>query len=485
MILSSSFGLTSVAFGQSGAKNNDNTFRDDVVTVAASRKYIPHSFLRRVIMGNNYRREWAEPVTVPVFRLQKSGLIIKELGGGMQTKSLSLMDRQNREWVLRSVDKDARGALPKNIRNGFTIKVVQDMISAAHPYGALVVGQLAESAGIVAPKPTLYFIPDDPAFGEHQRTFANMLCFLEQKEPTPDRSDAQDTHEVLKELVAENDHLVLQKKVLKARLLDMLVADWDRHADQWKWGTVPKEGTTYYYAIPRDRDQAFFRSGGLLPRLAKAFGMRHINWFKEESRGIKQLSVKSWKFDKIFLNELGAAEWKQTITEFQNSLSDTAIQKAVSRLPGEVYAISGNELASRLISRRNTLMENALKYYRFIASTVDIAGSSEDELFTVTGLGESITITVHRYDGAVKGTKIYERSFDPSETGIVYLNGLEGNDRFVVEEGSGSKIKIKIKGGDGADSYDLKGKFKVEVDDTTTDTDLQRQVKTAKSRSKG
>ena len=36
-------------------------------------------------------------------------LPLKELGGGQQTKSLRLLDKNGQEWVLRTTDKDVAG----------------------------------------------------------------------------------------------------------------------------------------------------------------------------------------------------------------------------------------------------------------------------------------------------------------------------------------------------------------------------------------
>lgn len=454
------------AVGQPGtAQTIKQIKQNDSVTVPASTKYIPGSFLRPLIMGSNYRKEWSEPVRMPVFRLQETGLVIDELGGGMQTTSLSLLDENKQEWVLRSVDKNAAGALPKGIKNPLTIKFTQDMISASHPYAALVVGQLAASAGIVAPKPSIYFIPDDPAFGKYRAVMANTVCFLERKEPTPDRSKTENTDEVLEEIVAENDHLVLQETVLRARLLDMLVADWDRHADQWKWGVVDKKQAKYFYAIPRDRDQAFFHFNGALPSLIRIFAMRHVNWFKKESRGLKYLNRKSWAFDKTFLNELDAEMWQKVIADFQNKLSDSVISNSVKRLPPEIVALSGKKLEQKLQSRRNSLLDNAMKYYRFISGTVHVSGTAEAEFFSVDVKDGLLTVRVFRCQEGKKGAKIYERTFHAKETGRIYLNGMDGNDRFTVAEGAASKIKLKIDGGAGDDTYGVKGKIKVEIKD--------------------
>src|SRR5215216_5568912 len=98
----------------------------DSIVFPASTQYSTASFLGRIISGTNYRKKWETPVAMPVFRLKEKGFTIKELGGGMQTKSLRLLDKNRREWVLRSVDKKAEGALPKNIRYPIVINFVQD-----------------------------------------------------------------------------------------------------------------------------------------------------------------------------------------------------------------------------------------------------------------------------------------------------------------------------------------------------------------------
>ena len=45
---------------------------------------------------------------------------------------------------------------------------------------------------------------------------------------------------------------------LRARLIDHLIGDWDRHRDQWRWVKLP--GNPLWQPIPEDRDQAFGRS---------------------------------------------------------------------------------------------------------------------------------------------------------------------------------------------------------------------------------
>ena len=446
---------------------SQSSFADTVVSPASTQ--YDASFLGRIIAGSNYREIWAEPVAMPVFYLRGSGFTIKELGGGMQTKSLQLFDRSNREWVLRSVDKDASGAIPKKLRYPIVVNFVQDQISAAHPYAPLVVDYLARAANIIAPKPKLYFVADDETFGEYRKIFANTVCFLEQREPTPDNTETENTEKVMEEIMEENDHLVLQEMVLRARLLDMLIGDWDRHAEQWRWGTINSGSEKYFYAIPRDRDQAFFRTNGLLPGFIRLFAMKHINGFKKESRKLKNLNFKSWRFDKTFLNELDAATWERVAKEFQLKLTDDVIDAAVKKLPKEIYAINGAMLQERLKNRRNTLPENVMKYYKFISNTVDISGTDEEELFEIKNQDKNLTVTVFRIKNNKPDRKIYERAFNPDDTRFINLEGFGGNDYFRVLENASSEIKIKISGGKGKDVYDLKGELKTSIYDSLSD----------------
>ena len=103
--------------------------------------------MRKLILGKNSRKVWSEPVKLKVFRLHEEhgGFKIKAMGGGKQTKSLTLEDKNGKEWSLRTIDKDPEMALPENLRNTVASEIVQDMISAAHPYAPLPVAALAKS----------------------------------------------------------------------------------------------------------------------------------------------------------------------------------------------------------------------------------------------------------------------------------------------------------------------------------------------------
>ena len=448
----------------------------DSVRMSVSHQYENPSFFGRMFLGRNYRKVWSQPVTFPVFHMKEQGFTIKELGGGQQTKSLRLLDRKGAEWALRSVDKEVLPtAVPPALRRKFVINVIQSMVSASYPYAPLVIPDMAQATGVVAADPQFYFVPDDPAFGEFRSLFANTICMLEDREPTPDDSETESTSDVVEELLKAPSNAIDQEATLNARLLDMMVADWDRHQDQWRWGIRDSGARKYFYAIPRDRDQAFFLSNGLLVKFARLFGLKHMVGFTGHTRNITKLNAKAWSFDRTFLNELDAAQWQRIIGKFQAQLTDQVIRTAVQQLPPEIYALNGKEIEQKLMSRRNGLMKDGMKYYDFLTGYVTVTGTDRPERFRITQAGDSIRVAVYTMlDNREQA--VYLRSFSRADTYRINLIGLGGDDTFEAAENVSSRIRINIDGGKGKNNYALKGALKTEVQDSDSDAGSHEKI---------
>ena len=80
--------------------------------------------------------------------------------------------------------------------------------------------------------------------------------------PSINDENTKSTAKIIDKMIDDNDDRIDEHEVLRARLLDMLVGDWDRHFDQFRWGTLDTGKGKLYYTIPRDRDQAYFYSDG-------------------------------------------------------------------------------------------------------------------------------------------------------------------------------------------------------------------------------
>lgn len=451
---------------------------------AASTQYKGASTLRRMVLGSNYRRLWAQPVKLKVFRLkeERGGFKIKSMGGGKQTKSLTLEDKNGKEWTLRTIDKDPELALPENLRNTVASEIVQDMISAAHPYAPLPVASLAASAHIPHAQPEFFLVPNDLAFGTYRPMFANKVCMLEEKDASWDGTDTKSSITVFNELIEDNDKRVIQKEVLKARLLDLLTADWDRHMDQWKWGVRDTGRGKLYYPIPKDRDQAFFHSDGMLIAYVSRKRLPFLKGLQREIPDVNHLSAVSKDFDRLFLNEIERKEWDSVTTIFRQQVSDTAIKKAVQKMPPEIYALNGKKTIDKLISRRDDLEKKSLKYYDFLAKQVNVLGSNKTEYFKVFNEGENIRVQVLAREGKDTSFIMYDRLFDPKKTKEIRFYGFRGNDKFDITANAPNKTFIRIIGGKGDDTFHVSGNINNYVYDLNSEKNFLVKGSNTKSR---
>ncbi|MEO8404031.1 MAG: metallophosphoesterase, partial [Chitinophagaceae bacterium] len=329
-----------------------NYIYKDYVVAPASNLYKNPTWAQRVFNGNNYRKEWSTPVKLKVFNInkEKGGFKIDGIGGGKQTKSLKLTDKNGIEWSLRTIDKDPDKAIPVNFRESFASNIVQDLISAAHPYAPLAIPILADTTGILMSPPEFFFVPDDPSLGYYRPLFANKVCMLERKDPA-EKQDSKSSFSLFNKMREDNDHTVDQEAVLTARLLDMLIADWDRHFDQWRWATTDTGQGKLYEPIPRDRDQAFFHSDGLIVQYVARRRIPFLKGLKYTIPKINNLNKVAKDFDRLFLNNIDENGWKKTADKFVTRLTDEKIRAAVKQMPPEIYAINGENMISKMISR--------------------------------------------------------------------------------------------------------------------------------------
>lgn len=447
----------------------------DTALVPASRQYANPSGFRRFMVGSNYRKEWSEPVSMKVFHLntEQGGFTITGAGGGFQTKTLHLKDKNGVKYNLRTIDKDPKKVLPASMRETFAKDVVQDMISAALPYAPLAVWPLANAAGVISAKPKFFYVPDDPAFGFYRPLFANKVCLLEPDDPTPDGTNSKSSAKVVNKIIGDDDHFVDQKAVLRARLLDMMIGDWDRHLGQWHWGISDTGRGKLYYPIPRDRDQAFFNSDGLIMKLATKRRLPWMSGFKYDYHRFKWLSHSPKDFDRLFLNNLTRRDWDTGIKEFQQHVTDDAIHDAIGQMPAPIVAIRGAQIESKLKNRRDMLYKNGMRYYRYLNREVQILGSNKNEQFNITQSDSGLLVQVHaREKGKDTSLLMYSRLFDPKVTKEIRLFGFNGSDRFEIDPGVRTGTRIRMIGGGGADTFNVAGRAHSHVYDVTTEPNV-------------
>lgn len=433
----------------------------DSVTVKAGKHY-KRGFLHRLLWGTHYRPIWNAPVTVPVFDMDtiKGGLKIVELGGGFQTTSMTLADSTGFTYALRSLDKDPVAVVPKFWRKTFVANVLRDQISAINPYAALTVPPLAAAAGIPHSTPRLVYVPPKAkSFGEHEERISDGLYMLEEKFDdentlTPALGDAVDidgSGTVLNNRYSDNDVFIDQAAFGKARLLDILIHDWDRHEGQWEWAQYKEDSSRIYRPIPKDRDNVYYRfQDGIIPWVfSRNWAIRKFESFDDEFNDVKALTINSEFIDKRALSELTREQFDSLAKELQTSITDEVIEKAIQQFPDSVYKLVGETTKRKLINRRNNLTKAAADFYEILAKEVLVVGTDKEDKFTVKRLNDGDTEVTVRRKSDDKVT--YHRVFKLAETKLITLHGLAGDDDFEVSGEAKSGIKVEIYGGRGED----------------------------------
>ncbi len=439
---------------------------DSICTVASTRYNISEAAYRW--LGKNYRDVWETPVKAEVFDIgtKKGGLKILQRGGGMQTYSLRLEDTDGKQYVLRSIDKYVEPVIPTGLRNTFAVDIVQDQISASNPYAAPVVAALAEQAGVYHTNPEVLYVPDDPRLGIYRLDVAGKL-FLFEERPAGDRSDVPSfggsekivsTAKVIEKITASPNYRVDAKFVLRARLFDIVIKDWDRHEDQWRWAAFEQNGKTVFKPIPRDRDQAFFVNEGIVPWIAaRKWLLPRIQGFTEYTENIDGLAFNARYFDRTFLSGNSWEEWLRQIDSLKVLLTDNQIDSAMLAFPKEVYPLCAPQTAHILKARLKNLEPMARNLYLSLAKEVSITGTNEADLFEIKALSDT-ALQVSGFElkpNGKKGQRFYHRTFFSSETKKIHLYGLDGKDRFDLGGNYKGKIELNIIGGKNNDEVSV------------------------------
>ena len=446
-------------------------YTDSTITIAAGAHY-NRGPLHTFLYGKHYRPAWITPVQVKVLDIgtAKGGLTPLELGGSRQTISLRLENHEGTEYVLRSVDKEPASVLPEKWQDSYIANIIRDANTAMHPYGALVIPVMAAAVGVYHTKPELVYVPHDPRLGKYMGTTGGIMALLERR-PTGNQADnpqmgnakdVKSSRSALEERLADSDSRLDARFYLRARLLDMLLGDWSRHEDNWRWAEFSNKDKGYTYrAIPRDRDNAFYKiKDGPVPWLFLQLGFKlQYQTFQSKltRENLEGLNRSGRNLDELILTELSRQDWIEISDSVKHQLTDAVIENAFKAMPDTIYKLTAAPMISMLKSRRNQLTQVALSYYSMLAAQTDIVGTDKHERFEIEVLSPE-QVQVLEYKIGKDGKKeqlLSARTFSKKETDALNLYGLNGDDAFIVTGHVASAIDINIWGGAGEDVYQV------------------------------
>ncbi len=460
------------------------TIKASIYTSEQTKKSNFYKFL----WGERYRKYFSTKVEVPAVNLDTlyGGLTPVRRGGGNQSKSLRMKDPEGREYVLRALKKNPSQYLQATIfkdqyvegqfDNTFTEDLLYDVFAGSHPYAPFVIGKLSDAVGVYHTNPKLFYVPKQQALGAYNDDYGDELYMIEER-ASDDHGDKASfgfsnklisTDDILAKLHKDEDFVIDEVSYIRARLFDMLIGDWDRHEDQWRWIRFKENGKTVYRPMPRDRDQAFsIMSDGFLLGSAVTLipGARLLRKYDEDLKDVQGVNVEPYPLDMALINESGKDVWDSQVKYIQDHLTDAAIDEAFLNFPKEVRGKTTDEIKRKLKGRRTNLQAISNRYFEVVNKFAVVTGTDKDDFFSIECLGKGkVTVTGHRIKKGEKADVFHQRTYNSNETKEIWIYGLDDDDIFEVK-GINSKIKVRLIGGQNNDTYRIPEGGKIYVYD--------------------
>ncbi|MET7030433.1 ShlB/FhaC/HecB family hemolysin secretion/activation protein [Sediminicola luteus] len=449
------------------------------------------------IWGDRYREYFGKEVTAKVVSLDTlyGGLKVTQEGGGHQSFSLRLEDKNGKEYAMRSLRKNALKFLKfkvkgiayeaEDYKGTLTEEVISDFFTTAHPYIQLAISPMARKVDVNHASPELFYVPKQKSLGDLNATYGDELYYIEERpsdmhknyvgynQANPEKSgripDFESTTDVLEKLKRDESYDVEQRSFVRARIFDMLIGDWDRHQDQWRWAEYELEsGDKRFLPIPRDRDGAFTKFDGVAFPIIKWFVPKARFWqsYGEDLNDVPWFMAQGNSLDRAFVTKFGADVWTEEAEFIQQQLTKEVIDAAFLRLPKEVQDSTSQGIKNSLIGRLANLKEMATEYGQYLNKVVALHGTEKDDQITVTRLPEGKTkVVIRRLLSDEPNEVMFDRTFDRAETKELWIYGLGDKDEFIVEGDGDGGVFVRLVGGYGKDTYKISNKKALKVYD--------------------
>ncbi|RAV28848.1 metallophosphoesterase [Sinomicrobium soli] len=466
-----------------------DVYPEKVKSAIYEKKEVEKSKLYRTLWGDHYREEYGKEIEARTVLLDTlyGGLTPLRSGGGHQTNSLRLEDKDGREYMMREVRKGAIRFLQAvafkdqyiedDLRDSYTESLLLDFYTTALPYAALAVGELSDAVGVLHANPELYYVPRQKALGQYNDRYGDALYLIEERvtdghgrlESFAYSDKIISTTDMVKKLRRKDENKIDERLYIRSRLFDMLLGDWDRHGDQWRWAEAGEEdGKTLYKPVPRDRDQVFSDFDGpvlgLLTRMIPA--TRLMQNYTPEIRSLKWFNFEPFPLDMAVLNDHSLKDWQEEARYIYERIDQEVINRAFALLPPEMDRENLREIRDVMLQRKEHLAEMAASYYRLLKQYPVVYGTDKDDHFIITRKpGGKTAVEAYRIVKGEKENKFIDLTFDRDETREIWLYGLDDDDVFEVRGNGDREIPVKILGGQNNDIYRVENRKRITVYD--------------------
>jgi hypothetical protein len=315
-----------------------------------------------------------------------------------------------------------------------------------------VVPPLAEAAGVLHTTPSYVFMPDDPALGAFRKTFGGQPGTIEEyplpgpaaRPASPAPTEIVSTGELWKRFLA-GEARVDDRALVRARLFDLWIQDWDRHNKQWRW--LRRGRTRPSSRCPRTATRRSRASAACCSRRA---AHTRSSWTSRTSyENFEGWMTQGGEVDRWLLSA-STARVSRRRRRSCGPADDAVVDDAVGRLPREWYALDGPRLAAALKKRRDELVRPRSSS----TSASPQGGRARDRSRRLVRVTRERGRPARARDLERAGdAAVVPRRFEPRETSEVrlYLNGATDS---VTTRAAGGPITLRVIGGAGADRLD-------------------------------
>ncbi|WP_239970518.1 metallophosphoesterase [Confluentibacter citreus] len=464
-------------------------FPQDIETSIYAKEETDKTGFFESVWGGHYRDVYSTKIKVKVATLDTlyGGLEVIRKGGGHQTRSLRLKTKDGEELSMRALRKSATQYLQTVLFKDTYIvdefektaveNLVLDFYTAAHPYAFTVIPDLSSAAKIMHTNPRLFYIPKHKALGNYNDEFGDELYMVEERpedisfndQSMEHPKDIRSTYDVIKKIQEDEKYKIDEHDFIKARLFDMLLGDWDRHQDQWKWAEFEIEnGDKMFRPIPRDRDQAFSNFDGALLDVMKIISgpTKQLQVYDSELKDIDWMNSAGIKLDRILIQKSSQDDWLKQATFLQEHITDAVIEEAFLKVPKEVQDETLDAIKRHLKGRRGNLLDIATRYYKHLNELVILMGTDKDDYIEITRTSDKEThIKISRIKAGEKADVIVDKTFNRDVTKEIWVYGLDDKDIFQVSGKANNMIFTRLIGGQGDDTYIIENGRRIKVYD--------------------
>ncbi len=456
-----------------------DTLPETVTTSVYTQEETDKSGTFRTLWGDRYRKVYGTPVELKVADLDTlyGGLTPIRMGGGHQTISLRVKDSLDREYNFRRIKKSAvqyiqavafkDRAVEERFENTIAEDLLMDLYTASHPFAFLAVPTLAKAADVYYTNPEIFYLPRQPALEKYNAVHGDDVYMIEER---PEENwmgssnfgkpnhDIVSTAGMFERLRRDEKYMLNEEAYVRARIFDMLIGDWDRHQDQWRWAEIEdEEGNRIFEPIPRDRDQvfsnydgAFFGTLRALAGFSKQFGV-----YGDDINDVRWFNIAAIGLDRELTQNVGKDVWMEQARFIQENITDEIIAEAFSKLPPETHGETTETIINHLKARRGNILDITERYYDHMATLAVVTGTDKDDLIEVIRMENGQTrVIISRIKDGEKADVVSDKIYKIEETKEIWVYGLDDDDQFeVTGNPGGNLIFVRLIGGHNNDIY--------------------------------